>query len=178
MLAARRTQRVHVIGGMGSGKTTVARQVSQYLSAPFYELDRVAYVAGVKRPADVRRAEAARIATSSTWVTEGVYLGWIEPILNEADVIVWLDVPWRVAAWRIVRRHVEQSIAGANKHPGVWRLWHFLGAAHSYYTQQRYPASPEDDAGLSRAASERTLARYLSKVLVCRDLSRGQSPLD
>jgi adenylate kinase family enzyme len=170
-------RRVHVIGGMASGKTTVGRQVGQYLGAPLYELDKVAYVAGVQQPADARRAEAARIAASPTWVTEGVYLGWIEPILKEANIIVWLDVSWTVAAWRIVRRHVQQSIAGTNKHGGFRRLWRFLGAAHDYYIHQQYPASSDDDGGLSRAATERALAPYLAKVLVCRDLARGQSPL-
>jgi hypothetical protein len=109
-------------------------------------------------------------------VTEGIYLGWVEPLLERAEAIVWLDVPWRVAAWRIVTRHLAPSLAGKNEHAGWRRLAAFLADARGYYVGRRTPDGPEDDGGLSRAATDRALAPYRAKVVRCRRLARGAIP--
>ena len=33
-------------------------------------------------------------------------------LLEAADIIVFLDLPWRVAYWRIITRHLRASLAG------------------------------------------------------------------
>ncbi|HEX5505296.1 MAG TPA: hypothetical protein VFW96_21945 [Thermomicrobiales bacterium] len=169
-------RRVHVIGGPGSGKTTLARRLGDALGVPTCDLDAVAYPAHRKRPGGERRAEAERIAAGEGWVTEGIYLGWVEPLLERADAIVWLDVPWRVAAWRIATRHLAASLAGTNEHAGWRRLAAFLAEARRYYAGRRVPAGPEDDGSLSRAATDLALGPYRAKVVRCRCLGRGAIP--
>ena len=66
-------------------------------------------------------------------MTGSVFLGWTDELLRAADVILWLDVPWRVATWRIIARHVRASLAGTNRHPGILRLQRFLRIAKRYY---------------------------------------------
>jgi adenylate kinase family enzyme len=159
--------RIHIIGGMGSGKTTLAAEVGRQLGLPLHALDDVAYAPGGKKQSvDVRQAAAARIARTPAWVTEGVYLGWIEPLLERADLIVWLDVSWHVAVWRIVHRHVVTSWTGTNPHPGWVRLWRFARSARRYYTSDDVPRTGDDDARLTRHATQRALAPYWSKVRV------------
>jgi shikimate kinase len=34
-------KKIHIIGSVGSGKTTLARTLSSHLNIPFYELDNV-----------------------------------------------------------------------------------------------------------------------------------------
>lgn len=53
-----------------------------------------------------------------TWIARGAYLDWVEPLLLEADLVVWLDVPWRVASYRIIFRHVRATTARKNRFPG------------------------------------------------------------
>ena len=36
------THRIHIVGGPGSGKTTLSRQLGAHLSVPVYEIDAVA----------------------------------------------------------------------------------------------------------------------------------------
>ena len=46
------TNRIHIIGGAGSGKTTLARRLGTLLDAPYYDLDEIGYEGGftAKRP--------------------------------------------------------------------------------------------------------------------------------
>lgn len=117
-------RRVHVVGGPGSGKSTLARRLGASLGVPVHGLDAVAYEggAGRKRALAQRRADAARIAAEPGWVAEGAFLWWTDDIVRAADVVVWLDVPWRVAVWRIVRRHAHADLAGRNPHRGYGKL--------------------------------------------------------
>src|SRR2546430_14213743 len=92
-------------------RSVTDRRQNLYTQAPLRllcnDLDAVADEAGggTKRTLVARRALAAAIAQQSGWVTQGVYLWWCEPLARDADRIVWLDVAWRVAASRIMRRH-------------------------------------------------------------------------
>ncbi|MBV9281848.1 MAG: hypothetical protein JOZ41_17355 [Chloroflexi bacterium] len=160
------------MGGSGSGKTTLARRLAACLEAPVYDLDEIGYEggAGPKRPLEVRLADVARIAAQPAWVTEGVFLWWTDELLDRADVIVWLDIPWRVAAWRIVRRHLGASRAGHNRHPGLRRLIRFLLWVRAYHTATAPapPTAPDDDSAVNRAATAAHLAPYSSKLVHCR----------
>lgn len=48
--------RIHIIGGPGSGKTTLARRIASRLKIPFYEMDVIGWEGGFasERPLEVR----------------------------------------------------------------------------------------------------------------------------
>jgi adenylate kinase family enzyme len=50
--------RIHIIGSVGSGKTTLAKELSLILNVPFYELDNVVWIRG--KSGDVRRTDKER----------------------------------------------------------------------------------------------------------------------
>jgi adenylate kinase family enzyme len=124
-------RRIHIVGGPGSGKTTLARRLAVERTIPVYDLDSIGYKngAGAKHPLSDKVADVSAIAERDAWITEGIFLWWTDELLRKADVIVWLDISWRVAAWRIVRRHAMASLSGTNRHRGLRRLWRFLLAA-------------------------------------------------
>ena len=134
-------RRIHIIGGAGSGKTTLARAIGGARTLPAYDLDAIAYEdgAGAKRSLDARLADVRRIVGQPSWVTEGIFLWWTDELLRNADVIIWLDLPWRIGARRIVLRHLRTSIAGTNRHRGIRNLIRFLRATQRYYRAKSPP---------------------------------------
>lgn len=89
--------------------------------------------------------------------------------MEQADVIVWLDVPWRLAAWRILRRHALASLARTNRHRGIGRLLSFLRSARRYYVgPARSRTAPDDDGAVTAAATAQALAAFEAKVVRCR----------
>jgi hypothetical protein len=163
--------RILIIGGPGSGKTTLSKRLAETRSLPVVELDAIGYEngAGPKRPLETKLGEIARIAASEEWIAEGIFLGWTGALFERATAIVWLDIPWRVAAWRIVSRHAKTSLAGTNKHRGLGNLRYFLGSARRYYTGEPVtPSALDDDGAVTRAATERFLAGFGAKVAHCR----------
>ncbi len=164
-------RRIHIVGGPGSGKTTVALDLGRRLGVPTYDLDEVGYEggAGDRRPLDARLADVCAIAAQPGWVTEGVFLGWTDELLRAADVVLWLDVPWRVAARHIIARHVRASLAGTNRHPGILRLLRFLRIAKRYYgSSEAGPVVLDNDGNNSRASTSGHLEPFRGKVVHCR----------
>jgi adenylate kinase family enzyme len=101
-------RRILITGGQGTGKTTLARALGARLGVPVHELDLVARVGGgtgPERTAEERAADVATIAAADAWIVEGVHLDWTTPLLDRADLIVWLDhVRGHAASARMVRR--------------------------------------------------------------------------
>jgi pimeloyl-ACP methyl ester carboxylesterase len=99
--------RVCILGGGGSGKSTLTAVLGERLGCPIVHLDDLYdCVAGtVARDSAVRlRWEAAicEVACGERWVAEGNFPGWIEELAGRADLVVWLDVPFRVAGLVLV----------------------------------------------------------------------------
>lgn len=127
--------KLHILGGAGSGKTTFAHLVASRCHVPHYDLDQLGRKHGPHAAPLV--ADAFVIAQQPSWVTEGIYLLFTDPLLEQADYIVLLDVGWPTAAWRIIRRHIANTVRGTNQYPGWKALWALLRYARAYYLNRR-----------------------------------------
>lgn len=106
-------RRVQVIGGSCSGKSTTSRRLAAILGVPSVELDALHHDPGWQEAsAEVFRArvEAALAAAPDGWVVDGNYFGKLDSlVLDQADTIVWLDIPYRTAVRRVVWRTLRRS---------------------------------------------------------------------
>lgn len=125
-------KRVHVTGGAGSGKTLFAQRLATARSVPHYELDDVLMAAGA-RAEQIDAAAVSQLAKLPEWVSDGVFFGWALPFLQGAHAIVWLDIPWRVASYRLVTRHLRLEVTRKNPHPGWRHFYKFWRRSAAFY---------------------------------------------
>lgn len=109
-----------------------------------------------------------------SWVIDGIFLWNIAPALEAAEVVVWLDLPYRTAVRRIVLRHAIASARRNNRHRGLRKLCQFAWSSRWYWKTPvpRTPTGPTDWGALTRAQTIATIEPYRHKVI------RLRSPRD
>ncbi|GLV60985.1 hypothetical protein KDH_78030 [Dictyobacter sp. S3.2.2.5] len=155
--------KIQISGGPGSGKTTLGAEIGARFDLPFYETDVIGMKNGMQHSAWIR--DAFEISSLPGWSIEGGGLIWNEPILAQADYIVLLEVPWRTAAYRIVRRHISKSLRGINPYRGIRSLILFLMDSRRYYLNQ---CRPELVEAMNRCLAEQIPASLDSEQLLRR----------
>lgn len=172
--------RIHIIGGPGSGKTTLARELAVYLGIEINELDQIAFTGPdfEERPFADRVAAIHAIASRPAWITEGLFVRWTEELLDQASIIVWMDnMNWERSFWRITQRFVKSAIREAKKRHGLERFTRFPDYARHvkqliqvFFSSRAYYADRPSRA-TDRIESRRTTAAFLkphkNKVIHC-----------
>lgn len=106
-------RRVVVVGGSGSGKTTVSRRLAGALGLPHLEMDAVFHRDGWADEAHRDFLPTLdRFTRGEGWVADGNYTshGTREMVWPLADTIVWLDPPRWTAMTRVVLRTLRRVI--------------------------------------------------------------------
>ena len=99
-----------MVGNTGSGKTTFARALAQKLGVPHVELDALNWKSGwVIASHEEIRAQVEAVLAGDGWVIDGNYQGPLgTTVLDEADDIVWLDLPFPTTFWRLLGRTLRR----------------------------------------------------------------------
>jgi hypothetical protein len=102
----------------GNGKTTVGRELAHRLGVPFVELDALVHGPNwVEAPDDELRRLLDPVLAGDGWVIDGGYRRKIgDLVLEQADTVVWLDLPMRVWLPRLARRTVRRL----RGHEDIW----------------------------------------------------------
>ncbi|MGE7672920.1 AAA family ATPase [Lysinibacillus sp. NPDC094403] len=108
-------QKIHIIGSVGSGKTTLAKELSAKLNIPYYELDNVVW--NRQSSGDIRRTEQQKvdylnnIILTNAWIIEGVHNeDWVSQSFSNADLIIFLDTNYFIRIYRIIKRFTLQKL--------------------------------------------------------------------
>jgi len=101
-------QRIMIIGGSATGKSTLARAVGGKLGLPVVHLDRHYWSPGWVAPEAAEwRRRVAELAAGDAWVMDGNYSSTFDLRLPRAHALVWLDLP----RWMYFPRAVKRLVA-------------------------------------------------------------------
>jgi len=100
-----------VVGTSGSGKTSLARRLSERLGIPHVELDALHWEPNwTPAEPEVFAGRTAQALSGPAWVTDGNY-GQVRNIIwSRANTMVWLDYSLPVIMSRMLRRTVRRLV--------------------------------------------------------------------
>jgi adenylate kinase family enzyme len=103
------SHRISVVGTIGAGKTTIARQISQRLNIPHIELDSLHWEPNwVEAPVSLFRERVTRAVSADSWVADGNYHQVRDIVWGRADTVVWLDYRLTTILLRLAQRTLKR----------------------------------------------------------------------
>lgn len=104
--------RTLIVGGVGSGKTTLAKYLSEFFDRPFFSIDSIVYDENnKKRDVEEQNKIANKInRENKDYIIEGVLRDNLDFLLNVCDEIIFLDYPTKITLKRIKIRHLKQKL--------------------------------------------------------------------
>lgn len=107
--------KIHIIGCSGSGKTYLAKALSEKYNIPHFDLDDIQWDNnvdgyGVKMSIEKRTELLNKILENDSWIIEGVYYAWVGDCFRDADKIYVLDISKRVYTYRIIKRAIKRKL--------------------------------------------------------------------
>jgi adenylate kinase family enzyme len=99
-------KKIIVVGVSASGKSTFSRKLADVLNLPLTFMDSIMWKPGWVYVGDEKVVEELReISKKPEWIIEGyIVKGARSFLFNEADMIIYLDYPRIIPAWRYVKR--------------------------------------------------------------------------
>jgi hypothetical protein len=148
--------KIHIIGPSGAGKSTLAADLGARLHLPVHPLDPIAFLdtRWSIRPLPEKVEAIEKILQQPGWITEGGHLRWTEPLLEAADIIVWLDVPLLTT--------LKRRAAALRGQPFPFQIDQIWWQIRWYF--RPYRRGQDLDRMPSRAAIRHFLKRRIAKV--------------
>jgi adenylate kinase family enzyme len=147
--------RILVYGVTGSGKTTLARQISERTGLPWHPVDDLTWQPGwVAVPDHEQRRRIAVICAWERWGLDTAYGKWLDLPLERAQLVVGLDYSRWLSLQRLIRRTAVRTIGRRPVCNGNveslrsafsrdWIVyWHFRSFKRKRQRMRRWAASP------------------------------------
>ncbi|MBD3209673.1 DNA topology modulation protein FlaR [Candidatus Woesearchaeota archaeon] len=119
--------KIRIIGGLGSGKSYLAKKLSKKFNMPFLPLDDIVWAFDPgdfmeKNPLKERDALLQKTLNKKHWIIEGVYAEpWTKPTITQADYFIYLDVPKMKRHYRAIRRFILGKLSLTHCYERNWK---------------------------------------------------------
>lgn len=85
-------KRICIIGGCGTGKTTLANNLGKKLNLPVYHIDGIHYLQNWEiRDKDERDKIILEKTNEDRWIIDGTYRSTLKQRLEKSDYVIYLD---------------------------------------------------------------------------------------
>lgn len=103
--------KVAILGYSGSGKSTLAKRFGKHYNIPVLHLDTVQFLPNwVERDREEGRLITSKFMENDSWVIDGNYSAFLQKErLEEADKIIFLDLPRRICFYRAIKRYFKNK---------------------------------------------------------------------
>lgn len=100
-------RKIMIIGSGGAGKSTFARKLGQRLQLDVFHLDALLWKPNwVGVPKEEQRHIQKNLVQKESWIIDGNYGGTMDIRMDEADTIIFLDLPRTLCVYRAMKRMV------------------------------------------------------------------------
>jgi len=105
--------KIHIIGGPGSGKTFSSTHLEKSTNLTAYDLDKVFWQqnqnAYIRSSHESRTEKLSQVLSKENWILEGVYYKWLSNAFRDADIIIIMNPPVLLRQWRIFKRFLHRK---------------------------------------------------------------------
>lgn len=101
-------KRIMIIGQPGSGKSTLARKLGTITNLPVVHIDQIQWQSGwIDRTKAEKDKLCAQVHAGDKWIFEGGHSRTWTERMERADMMIALDVPLSLRAWRVFWRVIR-----------------------------------------------------------------------
>ncbi len=106
--------RISIIGGSGTGKTTLSDNLGKVLNMPVYHIDGIHHLANWEiRDKDERDKIILELIEEKRWIIDGTYRSTLKKRLEKSDLIIYLDyssiAQVKGALGRFIKNHGKEK---------------------------------------------------------------------
>lgn len=120
-------RRIVILGPTGSGKTTFGKRLSALTGIPATDLDDIFWLPDWKQRTTEEFYRLAEGATQGeSWIITGNYSKIRGAIWPKADTFIWIDYPFLLVLWQLLRRSVMRVVDKRPVCNGNFETWRGL----------------------------------------------------
>ena len=121
--------RISVIGGPGTGKSTLVNNIGKELNLPIYHIDAIHHLENWKvRDSEERDKIILEMINEEKWIIDGTYKSTLEARVKKSDMIIFLNYSTAARVKGVLSRYLKNKGKEKPEIPGCKEQmnWKFL----------------------------------------------------
>lgn len=164
--------RICIIGGPGTGKTTLSNKLSKIYNIPVTHIDGIHHLANWKiRDKAERDQIILSLIENEQWIIDGTYKSTLKQRLEKADLVIWLDYSTFAQIKGILKRYFKNKGKEKAEIPGCKERMdkEFFFYTLNFRRKKRHNITDKiadiDKSKILRFTNQRKLHKWLNQII-------------